>query len=261
MNCPYCNSEINNQALFCDKCGQTLHNENYSSYKTDAFWSKEKANRQRDIINQFATLKQKANDTHQAIIQGKKLKSKKVFFRTMLFLFVISAVTCAIAAYKAYEVEDETSIIVFISSLITACFIIIITTLSNMVSEGGAESLLYPLIPLYGCYYLFLSIILAIINFFAPLNKNEKALVKDLKHKNLELKSLKKDETNLLNEYKLLGGDVHKNLPPQISQNLISPVNNKFNGWQVTTAIMTIIVIATFVISLYFAPIIYQYIN
>lgn len=258
MRCPYCNAEIDESTVFCNNCGQAVQNQTDASHKTDAFWSGEKSNQQRDLITHHANIRNRASNIQQAVIRTRRMKSKKTFYKVMLTLFIACVGVLAYAVYGAIQTKSESAFTLAIASIFAICTIIIINAYTSMVCKKGAIAVLIPFIPLVGYYYFLYHMFIGIKNLFVPLEKNESAMVKDLQVKLLELKSIKKEEKNLINEYKLLRGAEFKELPTQISQNLIAKEQKKINGWQITVVIMTLIVVSVFVASLYLAPMIYK---
>ena len=258
MRCPYCNAEIDESTVFCNNCGQAVQNQTDASHKTDAFWSGEKSNQQRDLITHHTNIRNRASNIQQAVIRTRRMKSKKTFFRVMLALFIACVGVLAYAVYGAIQTKSEATFTLAIASIFTICAIIIINAYTSMVCKKGAIAVLIPFIPLVGYYYFLYHMFIGNKNLFVPLEKNESAMVKDLQVKLLELKTIKKEEKNLINEYKMLLGANFKELPIQISQNLITKERRKINGWQVMVVIMTIIVVSVFVASLYLAPMIYK---
>lgn len=254
MNCRYCDAEIKEGSLFCDRCGQAIESSKDIKQNIEFFWQKENNQKQQDVIEQLSSLKEKSEQLQSPIALGRKYKSKKHFFRIMFVLLLICIASFVFAVYKSTENPSELYFSLYIASVVTVAIIVIIITYATMIIKKGSAGVFYPLIPVYGLFYFLYSIFCGIKRLFAPLEKSEDSCSKELKIIILELGLLKKEEKNLKQGLSLVDKNILKN--PSL-QNLRKPIvidKKRINGWQVATAITVVIVVSVFVLSYYLAP-------
>lgn len=111
----------------------------------------------------------------------------------MLFLLLLPCI--AVLAYSIYKANDnltEPYMSLCIASILTMTFVLLIAAYATMIIKKGGVGVFYPLIPIFGYYYLLYSIFCGIKRLFAPLEKSEAVYAKGLKVKVLELGLLKR---------------------------------------------------------------------
>lgn len=262
MKCQYCNSELNEGALFCDKCGQAQQGFIETNDKVANFWDKEKSLQEQDIIQQLSVLKTKAENTQSSIAYGRRAKSRGFFFHTLLLLSLICVAIFAVSAYCAFTSENEKYFPFIISSVFSIVAIIIISAYATIIHKKGAVGVLIPFIPIYGYYYFLFNCLVGIKHLFAPPNEEREGYdiitPKELRIEKMKLQSMLKEEKNLINELKLLLKYKSNDIPDQVTKNLIVIERKKVNGWQISVFIFTIVIMAVFAVSYHFAPFIYQ---
>lgn len=197
MKCQYCGAELKEGALFCDNCGQAVDVANNTKQNMDAFWQEENTQKQREVVEQIAGLKGKCEQIQSSISRGRKLKSRKHFFRIMFVLFILCAGVLAFAVYKSYENVSEPFFSLCIAATFTIVSHIMIMAFATIIIKKGPVGLLYPLIPIFGYYYLLYSVFCGIGRMFVPLKKDEAVFVKGLSEKFVDMKLLKKEEKDL----------------------------------------------------------------
>lgn len=254
MKCQYCDADIKDGSLFCENCGQAIEGANASKSGIDAFWQKENSQKQKDVITQLSGLKQKSEQIQNAIALGRRYKSKKHFFK-MLFLLLLPCI--AVLAYSIYKANDnltEPYMSLSIASILTITFVLLIAAYATMIIKKGGVGVFYPLIPIFGYYYLLYSIFCGIKRLFAPLEKNEAAYVKGLKVKVLELGLLKKEEKDLKTGLSLVDKNILKDPTLLELKKTIVTEKRKVNGWQISSVIFFILIVVAFGVSYYLAP-------
>lgn len=197
MKCQYCDAEIKEGALFCDNCGQAVDVTNGTKQNMEAFWQKENTQKQKDIIEQIAGLKGKYEQIQGAIVRGRKLKSRRFFFRVMLVLFIICAGALAFGIYKVNEERSELFFALVIATALTLSAHLIFAGFATIIIWKGPKGLLYLLIPIYGCYYFFDAMLCGFGRLFVPLNKDEATYVKNWRLNYINMKLMKKQEKDL----------------------------------------------------------------
>ncbi len=256
MNCQYCGAEIKEGALFCDNCGQAVDTPKDNKQNMDAFWQKENSQKQKDVIEQIAGLKGKCEQLQGAISRGKKLKSRKHFFRIMLVLFLACAGALAFGIYQSYEKMSEPYFALVIASAFTLTAHLVFAGFAILIIKKGPKGLLYPLIPIFGYYYFLYAMLCGFGHLFVPLNKDEAAFVKSLRLKYMDMNILKKEEKELKAGLALIDKGILDTPSLKHLKKTIVTEKNGINGWQITTVIAIIIIAAVFAVSYYFAPMI-----
>lgn len=256
MKCQYCGAEIKEDALFCDSCGQAVDATNGTKQNMDAFWQKENNQKQKEVVEQIAGLKGKCEQIQGAIFCGKKLKSRKHFFRIMLLLFILCAGVLAYAIYRSYENASEPFFSLCIAATFTIVAHIMIIAFATIVIKKGPVGLVYPIIPIFGYYYLLYSVFCGIGRLFVPLKKDEAIFVKGLHEKYVDMKLLKKEEKDLKAGLALIDKGILDSPELKHLKKTIVTEKKGINGWQVTTVIVIIVLAAVFAVSYYFAPMI-----
>lgn len=256
MKCQYCGAEIKEGALFCDNCGQAAEATNGTKQNMDSFWQKENTQKQRDVVEQIAGLKGKCEQIQGAISRGKKLKSRKQFFRIMLVLLILCTGVLAYAIYKSYENVSEPFFSLCIAATFTTVVHLMIIAFATIIIKKGPVGLLYPLIPVFGYYYLLYSVFCGIGWLFVPLKKDEAIFVKGLREKSVDMKLLKKEEKDLKAGLALIDKWILDTPELKHLKKTIVAEKKSINGWQVTTVIVIIVLAAVFAVSYYFAPMI-----
>lgn len=261
MKCQYCDADIKDGSLFCDNCGQGVEGAKASKSEIDAFWQKENSQKQKEVIAQLSGLKQKASQIHDAIALGRKYKSKKHFFK-MLFISLLPCI--AVLVYSIYKANDnlvEPFLSLCMASTFTILFILLVAAYATMVIKKGVAGIFYPLIPIFGYYYLLFSIFCGIKRLFAPLEKDEATYAKGLKVKLLELGLLRKEEKELKAGLSLVDKNILRDPALQELKKTLVAEKKKINGWQVSLVIFFVLIVAVFAVSYYFAPMIYDGLN
>lgn len=254
MKCQYCNADLSDGVLFCNNCGQSLQQANTTKSEMESFWQAENSQKQKDVISQLSSLKQKAEQLQEPIQKGRRFKSKKLFFRMLFLLFFVCILILAYSAYKASGEPIVPYINLGITSMITIGFILIVAAYATMIMKKGFVGIFYPLIPIYGYYYLLYSICIGFKNLFAPLEKSESAYVKDLKVKILELGLLKKEEKDLKTGLTLIDKNILKTDSLQGLKTTIVVENKKINAWQVAVLPVVVAVVVAFAIVYHYSP-------
>lgn len=83
MKCPYCNTELDNDALFCDICGQSVAGAAKNTDATNKYWAEV------DALN--ATNEKE----HQEAVRKAKLESK-ARFASAIKIFIVVAIVIAV---------------------------------------------------------------------------------------------------------------------------------------------------------------------
>ncbi len=256
MKCQYCDAEIKEGTLFCNNCGQAVDAANETKQNMDDFWQKENNKKQKETIEQIAGLKGKCDQIQDVLFRGGKLKSRKHFFRIMLVLFILCAGALAFAIYKSYENGSEPFFSLCIAATFTMVVHVLIIAFATIIIKKGSVGLLYPIIPVFGYYYLLYSVFCGIGRLFVPLKKDEIIFVKGLREKSVDMKLLKKEEKDLKAGLALIDKGILDTPELKHLKKTIVTEKKGINGWQVTTVIVIIILAAVFVVSYYFAPMI-----
>lgn len=259
MNCQICGAEIKKGAIFCDNCGQAVDTTKDNEQSMDAFWQKESIQKQKDIIEQIAGLKGKCEQLQGDISYGKKLKSKQHFFRIMLVLFLACSSALAFGIYQSYEKTSEPYFALIIASAFTLTVYLVIIGYATLIIQKGPKGLFYPLMPIVGGCYFFYAVLCSFGYLFIPLNKKETTFIKSWRLKYMDMNILKKKEKELKAELVLIDKDILDTPSLKHLKKTIVTEKNDINGWQITTIIVTIILIAVFTASYYFSPMIYKF--
>ena len=176
----------------------------------------------------------------------------------MLFLLLLPCI--AVLAYSIYKASDnlanltEPYISLCVASMLTITFVLLVAAYATMIIKKGGVGIFYPLIPIFGYYYLLYSIFCGIKRLFAPLEKNEAVYAKGLKVKVLELGLLKKEEKDLKTGLSIVDKNILKDPTLLELKKTIVTEKRKVNGWQVSSVIFFILIVVVFGLSYYFAP-------
>ena len=257
MKCQYCGAEIKDGALFCDNCGQAVGNASNADNYTDAFWQKENAQKKKEAIEQLNNLKGKSDEVQAAIAAGKKLESKKFFFKTMLVVLLALVAALAFSIFQAVTSSSDLYTELSVTLGITLVALLRYIAYATMIIKKGVGGIFFPLIPVFGYFYLLYSIAGGIKRLFAPLEKSEVATFKDLKEKKIDFQLLKQEEKDLKTGLSLIDKNVFEDPSlKHLKKTIVTENKKKANGWQVTTVISIIVLVLVFVVSFFVAPII-----
>lgn len=260
MNCQYCGAELKEHELFCNNCGQAVTNADASTNIT-SFWQGENSKKIKAIIAQIASLEGKCEYVNNSLFLGRKIKSKGIFFRVMLSLFFLFVGTLSYGIYAMYMQENENASKYIIAASIPLILHIVVLTFIRIIDKKGPIGLLYPLIPVFGYYYLLFSALCGIGRMFVPLCQSEKTAVKDLKSDVLDLKILKKEEKDLKTGLSLIDKNMLNNPSLSHLKKDIVVEKKRINKWKIWTIIFPIVQIAVFVLSFYYSATIQSFVN
>ena len=258
MKCQYCNADINDGSLFCNNCGQAVEETKSSKPEVNAFWQKENSRKQEEVIAQLFGLQQKASLIHDDIALGRKYKSKKHFFKMLLILLFISIAVLAYSIYKANDNYDVQFLSLYSASMLSIIFILIVAAYATMVIKKVGVGMFYPLIPIFGYFYMLYSILCGIKRLFVPLENDEAIYEKGLKAKLLELNLLRKEEKELKTGLSLIDKNIFQAPALQELKKPLVAEKKKTNGWQVSLVIFFVLTVAVFAVTYYFVPVIYK---
>ena len=87
-----------------------------------------------------------------------KIKVQKAIFRIMLVLLILCTGVLAYAIYKSYENVSEPFFSLCIAATFTTVVHLMIIAFATIIIKKGPVGLLYPLIPVFGYYYLLYSV-------------------------------------------------------------------------------------------------------
>lgn len=256
MKCQHCGAEIKADVQYCDVCGQPVSESTKEKKAFKSFWTSEYDKKKEVAVEELAGLRDRSDSIQDEVVRGKKLKSKRWFFRIMLLLFAAILAAAIIKGRDAYQSGNIESTKYFVAFSITLIVHLGFLTMATIVANKGGKGLLYLLIPVFGLYYFVFYIFCGIIRMIAPLKSAELACVRSLRKELKAFRSLKKDEKRLKRNLNLMDSGVFQTDKLSYLRKRIVVAKKKSQGWNVTSIFAIIILGATFVAAIMASPMI-----